>query len=131
MPNASEADATLTALEVAARRLAKVRAADGRYVARYPGIHRPAADPNFDRKAFVAAVQSATKPATWVPWGTLANLLGITTEQAVSQFEQLSWWGLRRKTGTVSARGACLGGVVVSTPDGAWIVSAIRWEPHA
>lgn len=129
-PKVDEAAASLAQLDVEAAEKATKRDTDGRYIPRYPGIRCPKLDATFDRHAFVGELRDAIKEGKWATWARVADHLDITTEQAVHRFEQLCWFGLTRKATIIEGRGD-VAGVVIATPDGSWVVDAIRWQRRA
>jgi hypothetical protein len=129
MAKVSEAEQSVRDLDKEAAAKAKTRADDGRYVPRYPGIRCPRLDANFSRTDYVALLREKLTEGKWHSWKLVASRTGVTVPDAVHQFEQLGWFGLTRKTTLVEGRGG-VDGVVVATPDGAWVVDAIRWSPR-
>lgn len=129
MAKISEAEQSVRDLDREAAEKAKQRDGDGRYVPRYPGIRCPKLDANFARGPYVALLREKLPEGKWCSWERVAARLGVTVTEATHQFEQLCWFGLTRKTTLVEGRGD-VSGVVIGTPDGAWVVDAIRWLPR-
>lgn len=108
------------------------RGKDGRFLPRYYGITPPKNDPSFGKEArevFVQSIVSSCPEGELCPLAQAAEPTGLLVDEFLRRFEQLCWWGLRRKVPwveIVAGYGPNAGGII--TPDGSWVIGNIGWK---
>lgn len=111
------------------------RGRDGRFLPRYLGITPPKLDPTFDkdaRETFVKAIVDTLPEGELRPVAEAAYPTGFLFNEFLRRFEQLCWWGLKRKDPWVEliAGYAPVSGCI-TTPEGSWVIGSIGWKVRA
>ena len=111
------------------------RGSDGRFLARYHGVRAPRQDLTFDKNArevFVRAIVEHLPEGELLPIAEAAVPTGLMFDEFLSRFEQLCWWGLRRKEPWVELIAGYdhVAGCIV-TPEGSWVIGRVGWKTRA
>lgn len=108
------------------------RGRDGRFLPRYYGVTPPRLEPSFNkdaRETFVKALVDTLPEGELRPIAEAAFPTGLLFDEFLHRFEQLVWWGLRRKEPWVEfIAGYGPNAGCIATPEGSWVIGTIGWK---